>query len=295
MTPTAPRSCWPRKAGHYAGTTYRPHSRAPPAGQRRLPDRLRQLPQYPLRGKQVLGEEILPPAENINGPHRFQAITQAFDPEKQLFLADRFIKEPAPAANAGPVRRQLRGLRRHLHPAELIDPVSAISGATPIEKDSIHFFFKLPEFEAMLRQWLDSDTLQPQVANKLREWTEAGLQEWDISRDAPYFGFEIPEPGKYFYVWLDAPIGYIASFQNYCERTGHAFDPYWLPGGDTELYHFIGKDIINFHGLFWPAMLHSAGLRTPVRYFCPRLHRKRHQDVQEPRHLYQRQHLSGAP
>jgi methionyl-tRNA synthetase len=102
------------------------------------------------------------------------------------------------------------------------------------------------------------------VANKLREWTDAGLQEWDISRDAPYFGFEIPDqPGKYFYVWLDAPIGYIASFQNYCDRTGHDFDSYWQPGGNTELYHFIGKDIINFHGLFWPAMLHSAGLRTP--------------------------------
>ena len=133
----------------------------------------------------------------------------------------------------------------------------------------MHFFFKLPEFEAMLKAWLDSDTLQPQVANKLREWTDAGLQEWDISRDAPYFGFEIPgEPGKYFYVWLDAPIGYIASFQNYCERTGHEFDAYWQPGGDTELYHFIGKDIINFHGLFWPAMLQSAGLRTPTAIYA---------------------------
>ena len=108
-----------------------------------------------------------------------------------------------------------------------------------------------------------------QVANKLREWTDAGLQEWDISRDAPYFGFEIPgEPGKYFYVWLDAPIGYIASFQNYCDRTGHEFDAYWQPGSDTELYHFIGKDIINFHGLFWPAMLHSAGLRAPTAIYA---------------------------
>jgi methionyl-tRNA synthetase len=116
----------------------------------------------------------------------------------------------------------------------------------------------------MLKEWLDSDTLQPQVANKLREWTEGGLQEWDISRDTPYFGFEIPgEPGKYFYVWLDAPIGYIASFQHYCDRTGHPFDEYWQLDSSTELYHFIGKDIINFHGLFWPAMLHSAGLRAP--------------------------------
>ena len=204
-----------------------------------------------------------------NGHIASRAITQAFDPEKQLFLADRFIKGTCPRCKTpDQYGDNCEACGATYTPAELIDPVSAISGATPIEKDSIHFFFKLPEFEAMLRQWLDSDTLQPQVANKLREWTEAGLQEWDISRDAPYFGFEIPgEPGKYFYVWLDAPIGYIASFQNYCERTGHAFDPYWLPGGDTELYHFIGKDIINFHGLFWPAMLHSAGLRTPSAIF----------------------------
>jgi methionyl-tRNA synthetase len=198
-----------------------------------------------------------------------RAITQAFDPEKQLFLADRFIKGSCPRCKApDQYGDNCEACGATYTPADLIDPVSAISGATPVEKESVHFFFKLPEFESMLRQWLDSDTLQPQVANKLREWTEAGLQEWDISRDAPYFGFEIPgEPGKYFYVWLDAPIGYIASFQNYCERTGHPFEPYWQPGGDTELYHFIGKDIINFHGLFWPAMLHSAGLRTPTAIF----------------------------
>jgi methionyl-tRNA synthetase len=198
-----------------------------------------------------------------------RAITQAFDPEKQLFLADRFIKGSCPRCKApDQYGDNCEACGATYTPADLIDPVSAISGATPVEKESVHFFFRLPEFESMLRQWLDSDTLQPQVANKLREWTEAGLQEWDISRDAPYFGFEIPgEPGKYFYVWLDAPIGYIASFQNYCERTGHPFEPYWQPGGDTELYHFIGKDIINFHGLFWPAMLHSAGLRTPTAIF----------------------------
>ena len=120
----------------------------------------------------------------------------------------------------------------------------------------------------MLKQWIDSGTLQPQIANKLREWTEAGLQEWDISRDAPYFGFEIPgAPGKYFYVWLDAPIGYMASFQNLCERTNLNFDDYWQLDSKAELYHFIGKDIINFHGLFWPAMLHSAGLRTPTAIY----------------------------
>lgn len=196
-------------------------------------------------------------------------IIQSFDPEKQLFLADRFIKGTCPRCKTpDQYGDNCEACGATYSPAELIDPVSAISGATPVEKASTHFFFKLPELTDMLRAWLDSETLQPQVANKLREWTDAGLQEWDISRDAPYFGFEIPgEPGKYFYVWLDAPIGYIGSFQHYCERTGHPFDEYWRPGGDTELYHFIGKDIINFHGLFWPAMLHSAGLRTPTAIF----------------------------
>ena len=199
-----------------------------------------------------------------------RTITQAFDPEKQLFLADRFIKGSCPRCKTpDQYGDNCEACGATYTPADLIDPVSAISGATPVDKESVHFFFKLPEFEAMLKAWLASDTLQPQVANKLREWTDNGLQEWDISRDAPYFGFEIPEePGKYFYVWLDAPIGYIASFQNYCERSGKAFDAYWQPGGDTELYHFIGKDIINFHGLFWPAMLHSAGLRTPTAIFA---------------------------
>ena len=199
-----------------------------------------------------------------------RSITQAFDPEKQLFLADRFIKGTCPRCKTpDQYGDNCEACGATYGPAELIDPVSAISGATPVEKESTHFFFKLPEYEDMLKAWLASDTLQPQVANKLREWTDAGLQEWDISRDAPYFGFEIPgEPGKYFYVWLDAPIGYIASFQHYCDRTGHDFDSYWQPGKDTELYHFIGKDIINFHGLFWPAMLHSAGLRAPTAVYA---------------------------
>jgi len=205
-----------------------------------------------------------------NGHIASREITQAFDPEKQLFLADRFIKGTCPRCKtADQYGDNCESCGATYSPAELIDPVSAISGATPIDRESTHFFFKLPEFESMLKKWLDSGTLQPQVANKLREWTDAGLQEWDISRDAPYFGFEIPgEPGKYFYVWLDAPIGYIASFENYCARTGHEFDAYWQPGGDTELYHFIGKDIINFHGLFWPAMLDSAGLRTPTAIYA---------------------------
>jgi methionyl-tRNA synthetase len=198
-----------------------------------------------------------------------RSITQAFDPEKQLFLADRFIKGTCPRCKTeDQYGDNCEACGATYSPADLIDPVSAISGATPVDKDSVHYFFKLPEFTEMLKSWIDSGTLQPQIANKLREWTDAGLQEWDISRDAPYFGFEIPgAPGKFFYVWLDAPIGYMASFQDYCGRSGLNFDDYWLAGATTELYHFIGKDIINFHGLFWPAMLHSAGLRTPTAIY----------------------------
>ncbi len=205
-----------------------------------------------------------------NGHISSREIIQAYDPEKNLFLADRFIKGTCPRCKTeDQYGDNCEACGATYSPAELIDPRSAISGATPVDKASTHFFFRLPEFEGMLREWLSADNLQPQVANKLREWLDAGLQEWDISRDAPYFGFEIPgEPGKYFYVWLDAPIGYIASFQNYCKRTGHEFDEYLRPGSATELYHFIGKDIINFHGLFWPAMLDSAGLRTPTGVFA---------------------------
>jgi len=150
-----------------------------------------------------------------------------------------------------------------------MDPTSALSGATKMNKQSVHYFFTLPAFTDMLREWTGSGTLQPQIANKLGEWLDSGLQEWDISRDAPYFGFEIPDaPGKYFYVWLDAPIGYMASHKNLCDREGLDFDAYWRPGSSAELYHFIGKDIINFHGLFWPAMLSSAGYRTPTAIFA---------------------------
>jgi len=213
-------------------------------------------------------EEIYRRLES-NGHIAERQISQAFDPEKQLFLADRFIKGSCPRCKTeDQYGDNCEACGATYSPAELINPVSAISGATPIEKDSIHYFFKLPEFETMLKEWIDSGTLQPQVANKLREWTDTGLQEWDISRDAPYFGFEIPgAPGKFFYVWLDAPIGYLASFQNYCERENLDFDDYWQLGSSTELYHFIGKDIINFHGLFWPAMLHSAELRTPTAIY----------------------------
>ena len=197
-------------------------------------------------------------------------IIQAFDPEKGLFLADRFIKGTCPKCKtADQYGDNCEACGATYAPADLIDPASALSGATPVDKASQHLFFALTHFEKLLADWIDSDQLQRPIANKLREWLEAGLQDWDISRDAPYFGFEIPgHPGKYFYVWLDAPIGYIASHQVLCERTGDNFDSYWLPGGDTELYHFIGKDIVNFHGLFWPAMLDSAGLRQPSAVYA---------------------------
>ncbi len=202
-----------------------------------------------------------------NGKIASRSITQAFDPEKQLFLADRFIKGTCPKCQADDqYGDNCEVCGATYSPAELLNPKSAISGATPIQKASEHFFFKLPEFTDFLKDWTRSGTLQPQIANKLAEWLDSGLQEWDISRDAPYFGFEIPDqPGKYFYVWLDAPIGYMASFKNLCERRADLdFDEYWQAGSSTELYHFIGKDIINFHALFWPAMLSCAGFRTPT-------------------------------
>ena len=150
-------------------------------------------------------------------------------------------------------------------PSELIDAKSVISGAAPIEKESEHFFFRVPLFSDMLKSWTRSGTLQESVANKVNEWLEDELQEWDISRDAPYFGFEIPNSkNKYFYVWLDAPIGYMASFENLCRKTDFNFDEYWDRNSQTEVHHFIGKDIINFHTLFWPAMLQSANYRTPT-------------------------------
>ncbi|WP_213875051.1 methionine--tRNA ligase [Pseudomonas sp. dw_358] len=196
-----------------------------------------------------------------------RSITQYFDPDKQMFLADRFIKGTCP--KCGTVDQygdNCEHCGATYAPTDLKDPKSAISGATPVLKDSQHFFFKLPDFQQMLETWTRSGTLQEPVANKLSEWLDSGLQEWDISRDAPYFGFEIPgEPGKYFYVWLDAPIGYMASFKNLCARRPELdFDAFWRKDSTAELYHFIGKDIVNFHALFWPAMLEGAGYRTPT-------------------------------
>ncbi|HDS1736076.1 MULTISPECIES: methionine--tRNA ligase [Pseudomonas] len=196
-----------------------------------------------------------------------RSVTQYFDPEKGMFLADRFIKGTCPKCAADDqYGDNCEKCGATYAPTELKNPKSAISGATPVLKDSQHFFFKLPDFQAMLQQWTRSGTLQDAVANKLAEWLDSGLQEWDISRDAPYFGFEIPgEPGKYFYVWLDAPIGYMASFKNLCARRPELdFDAFWKEDSSAELYHFIGKDIVNFHALFWPAMLEGAGFRKPT-------------------------------
>ncbi|WP_111641256.1 methionine--tRNA ligase [Marinimicrobium alkaliphilum] len=204
---------------------------------------------------------------DANGHIARRSITQAFDPEKNLFLADRYIKGTCPKCKTpDQYGDNCEACGATYSPMELIDPVSALSGAIPVPKESEHFFFKLPEFSDFLKQWTRAGHLQDEVANKVAEWLESDLQEWDISRDAPYFGFEIPgQPGKYFYVWLDAPIGYIASLKNLLDPKGEDWLDYWKPDSDAEVYHFIGKDIVNFHALFWPAMLHSAELRTPTK------------------------------
>jgi methionyl-tRNA synthetase len=200
-----------------------------------------------------------------------RTITQAYDPVKHMFLPDRFIKGECPKCGAqDQYGDNCEACGATYSPTELKNAVSAISGAKPIEKDSVHYFFNLNDFEKILADWVnDGDHLQSEVRNKMAEWIEGGLQQWDISRDAPYFGFEIPDaPGKYFYVWLDAPIGYMASFKHLCDNRGLNFDEFWSEDSDAELYHFIGKDIIYFHALFWPAMLHGAKFRTPSAIFA---------------------------
>ncbi|WP_242513236.1 methionine--tRNA ligase [Halochromatium salexigens] len=204
-----------------------------------------------------------------------RTIEQAYDPVEQMFLPDRFIKGECPKCGAADqYGDNCEACGASYSPAELKNPRSAVSGAVPEQRSSEHYFFRLADFEPMLKAWTRGGGLQGQVANKLDEWFEAGLQEWDISRDAPYFGFEIPDhPGKFFYVWLDAPIGYMASFQNLCDSAkgraaGLEFDHYWAPESPAEVYHFIGKDIIYFHALFWPAMLHGAGFRSPTAVFA---------------------------
>ena len=199
-----------------------------------------------------------------------RTITQAYDPVKLMFLPDRFIKGECPKCGAlDQYGDGCEACGATYSPIELKNAVSAISGKKPIEKDSVHYFFNLADFASMLNEWTTEGHLQPEVCNKLAEWLKSGLQQWDISRDAPYFGFEIPDaPGKYFYVWLDAPIGYMASFKNLCDKQGLIFDEFWSEDSTTELYHFIGKDIIYFHALFWPAMLSGANFRLPTAIFA---------------------------
>lgn len=205
-----------------------------------------------------------------NGLIEIRTIEQLFDPQKEMFLPDRFIKGTCPKCRApDQYGDSCEVCGATYGPTDLIDPYSALSGAKPVIRESEHHFFKLGECEDFLKQWLlenPQPPLQAESANKISEWFEAGLKDWDISRDAPYFGFEIPDaPGKYFYVWLDAPIGYMASFKNLCDRKGIDFDSYWQPGSEAEVIHFIGKDILYFHALFWPATLKFSGHRTPTR------------------------------
>ncbi len=205
-----------------------------------------------------------------------RSIEQFYDPVKSMFLPDRFIKGECPKCHTGEqYGDNCESCGAAYAPTELINPYSAVSGAKPELRNSDHYFFKLSSetCQQFLRAWTRSGSLQPEAANKMQEWLgiegENKLTDWDISRDAPYFGFEIPDaPGKYFYVWLDAPVGYMGSFKQFCNKAGIDFDEYWKPGSETELYHFIGKDILYFHALFWPAMLQHAGFRTPTKLFA---------------------------
>ncbi|WP_413439199.1 methionine--tRNA ligase [Sulfuriferula sp. GW1] len=199
-----------------------------------------------------------------------KTIEQYYDPVREMFLPDRFIKGQCPKCGAQDQYGDgCEVCGATYTPTDLVNPVSAVSGSTPVRRESEHYFFKLGACEAFLREWTRSGALQQEAANKLDEWFSAGLQNWDISRDAPYFGFEIPgAPGKYFYVWLDAPIGYMASFKKLAAEKNLDFDAWWHSNSGTELYHFIGKDILYFHALFWPAMLKNAGYRTPNGVFA---------------------------
>ncbi|WP_304671202.1 methionine--tRNA ligase [Neisseria bergeri] len=216
-----------------------------------------------------------------NGKIESRVIEQLFDPEKQMFLPDRFVKGECPKCHAqDQYGDNCEVCGTTYSPTELINPYSAVSGAKPELRESEHFFFKLGECADFLKAWTSGNNphdgkphLQPEALNKMKEWLGEGeettLSDWDISRDAPYFGFEIPDaPGKYFYVWLDAPVGYMASFKNLCGRIGIDFDEYFKAGSQTEMYHFIGKDILYFHALFWPAMLHFSGHRAPTGVYA---------------------------
>ena len=207
---------------------------------------------------------------NDSGYIKKRVISQAFDPEKEMFLPDRYIKGECPKCGADDqYGDNCEVCSATYSTTEIKNARSVISGATPIEKDSEHYFFDLPQFEQELKNWTKAGHLQEQVSNKLEEWFEQGLQQWDISRDKPYFGFKIPETeDKYFYVWLDAPIGYMASFKKLCDNSELNFDDFFGKDSDTELYHFIGKDIVYFHALFWPATLMGSNFRTPNAVFA---------------------------
>ncbi len=199
-----------------------------------------------------------------------RSIEQAYDEQAGMFLPDRFIRGTCPKCGApDQYGDSCEVCGATYDPTELKDAVSAISGSRPVKRRSEHYFFKLADFESLLRDWTRSGPVQPEIANKLNEWLDAGLTDWDISRDAPYWGFEIPDAkDKYFYVWLDAPIGYMAACKHYCDTHGLDFDSYWKKDSTAELHHFIGKDIAYFHTLFWPAMLEAAGLRKPTAVHC---------------------------
>jgi methionyl-tRNA synthetase len=197
-------------------------------------------------------------------------IKQLYDEQEGMFLPDRFIRGTCPKCRAeDQYGDSCESCGSTYAPTDLIEPRSAVTGSTPVMKESEHYFFRLSNFEAPLKQWMASGALQPEISNKLQEWFTDGLRDWDISRDAPYFGFRIPgTEDKYFYVWVDAPVGYIASFRELCDRLGLDFDAWWGPGSTAEVHHFIGKDIVYFHTLFWPAMLMGAGFRTPTAVYA---------------------------
>ena len=216
-------------------------------------------------------------AAKAKGNISTKVIKQAYDPKAEMFLPDRFVKGECPkCGTADQYGDNCESCGATYATTELKNPYSVVSGATPVEKDSEHYFFKVNDYTDFLKEWVNSGSVQKEIANKMNEWLDGGLNDWDISRDAPYWGFKIPDvpsdsPDKYFYVWLDAPIGYIASFKNYCDKNPDVnFDDYWAEGSEdkTELYHFIGKDIAYFHTLFWPAVLKSANFRLPTAVFC---------------------------
>jgi len=209
---------------------------------------------------------------SLVGNNKIEAkeIEQFYDDKKNMFLPDRFIKGTCPKCKANDqYGDSCESCGTTYSPTDLIDAYSVLTGSKPVKKKTEHYFFKLSECESFLSEWTQSDTLQKEALNKLQEWFKAGLVDWDISRDAPYFGFEIPgAPGKYFYVWLDAPIGYMASFKNYADKNNLSYDEFWNKDSTTELVHFIGKDILYFHALFWPATLKYSGHRTPSKIFA---------------------------